>query len=133
MDLIKQYKNFIFPVAGILAFIFIAFVPAVDLLGKAKVGGLVYVCEEDFPIFSRIMMLLCILAPLASVVVAFRMKGGQATARRHLVIYALAVVLALLTLAALPEGCTFAAGGWMYVLFCALGAGAAALIASEQQ
>lgn len=115
MDAIKQNKKFILLGCAVLAFILMAFAPAVDVLGKATINGFKYVFEADGAGFSRFTMLLAILAPLGAGVVSYFMPEEK---QGPLPFYCFlgGVVLSLLTLICLPEYCGFAWGAWLSLI-----------------
>lgn len=58
MEDLKKNQKFIFLIAGCLAFLFMAFLPAVDIMGKESANGFKFVFEATGGGFSRFTMLL---------------------------------------------------------------------------
>lgn len=121
MDALKQNKKFILLGCAVLAFILLAFAPAVDVLGKGTLSGFKYIFEADGAGFTRFMMLLCLLAPLAACYFVF-MVPQEKQGKNPLYCFAGAAILGLLTLICLPTGLSFAWGGWLFIVLTAAGA-----------
>lgn len=117
MEDLKKNQKFIFLIAGCLAFLFMAFLPAVDIMGKESANGFKFVFEATGGGFSRFTMLLAILGPLAGAVysqVVPEVKWGK----NMLYIFGGSAIIGLLTLVILPTGCSFATGSWLSLILC---------------
>lgn len=132
MEQLKKNKQIVFLALAALAFIFIAFLPVVDVMGKATLNGFKAVFDGEGLGFSRFLMVLSILAPLAAGFFAFTKKDAKGD---KLVLYSFAgsFVLGLLTMVALPEGCGFTTGGYLYLVVSLAGAAAAFLISQQKK
>jgi len=127
MEELKKNKQIVFLALAALAFIFIAFLPTVDILGKKAINGFKVVFDGEGMGFSRFLMFLSIIAPLAAGFFAFTKKSVEGD---KLVLYSFAgsFVLGFITMLALPEGCSFTTGGWLYLVVCIAGAAAAYIV-----
>lgn len=125
MEELKKNRQVIFIALAALAFVFMAFCPAVDVMGKAKVNGFKYVFDCDGAGFSRFLLLLNLLVPIAIVILSAIEKPEKPCDKQVLALFATGFVLAFITLIAMTKGVSFAWGSWLYVILSAAGAVAA--------
>lgn len=130
MELIQQHKKYIYLGCAALALIFLAFCPSVDILGKSTYNGFEFVFKAKGAGFSRFLMLLAILTPIAAGVFALIKKETEVD-KLMLTCFGASFALGLITLIAMPTGASFAFGGYFYLLLTA--AGAAVAFLSNQQ
>lgn len=121
MEELKKNKKIVLLVVGVLAFIFAAFCPAIDVLGKDTMSGFKYVFDATGAGFTRFLYLIFFLLPLAGGVYAYvvpEIKWGK----NMLYIFGGAAILGLITLLGLPTGLSFAFGAWLGFVLCLVGA-----------
>ena len=112
MDQLKKNQKVVFIVLGLLAFIFVAFMPAVDLMGKGTVNGFKFAFEAEGAGFSRFLMFLMILGPIAGGALAVAVPENK-WGKNMLLIFGCTAIIGLITMIALPTGCSFAVGSWL--------------------
>lgn len=132
MEDLKKNKLIVYIVVAALAFIFIAFCPAADIMGKAKVNGFNYVFQGEGLGFSRFLMFLVLIAPIVAAVFAAIAKPEKPTDKLVGICFAAGFVLAIITLIAMPTGVSFAFGAWLYVIFSLIGAAASFVIGGQK-
>lgn len=117
MEDLKKNQKIIFLVLGIIAFVLVAFCPAVDLMGKGSVNGFKFVFQADGLGFSRILMFFFLLLPLLGGIYAY-ITPEEKWGKNVLYLFCAAAVLGLITLIALPTGCSFAFSSWLGLILC---------------
>ena len=105
---IKKHKETIVIALAILMFILFGFCPAIDIIGKAKIGGLKLLFEGSGLGFARFLSIFVLLAPM------FVALGST-------LCFVAGIVLCLLFALVLPSGANLAWGSWLYMLTGVLG------------
>lgn len=120
---IKKHKETIVIALAILMFILFGFCPAIDIIGKAKIGGLKLLFEGSGLGFARFLSIFVLLAPMFVALgrsVDLKLTGKLAENFSALCFVA-GIVLCLLFALALPSGANLAWGSWLYMLTGVLG------------
>lgn len=121
MEELKKYQKFVFAGIGLLAFLLLTICPAVDVLGKYTMSSFKYVFDAEDAGFSRFLMLLMILAPLATAAYAFLIPESK-WGKNLIIFFGATVVIDLITIGALPQGLSFASGSWIHFVISLAGA-----------
>lgn len=116
---IEENKSIIIVCLAALMFIFFAFCPAFDILGKAKASGFELVFDGKGAGFSRIVSALMLIAPIVAIIGQF--TGLKLKPNFDTICFLLAFVLGFILTTALPSGISFAWGSWCYMIFALLG------------
>lgn len=109
---IKKHKETIVIALAILMFILFGFCPAIDIIGKAKIGGLKLLFEGSGLGFARFLSIFVLLAPMFVALgrsVDLKLTGKLAENFSALCFVA-GIVLCLLFALALPSGANLAWG-----------------------
>lgn len=124
MDALKQNRKFIYLGLGVLAFILLAFCPSVNAI-LGDVSGFAVVFDAKGLGFSRFLMFLTIVLPLAASIISFVVPAKSADLL-EMVLFAGAFVLGILTQISFPSamGMSFSLVfcGWFALLLCLAGA-----------
>lgn len=116
---IEKNKGIIILCLSVLMFIFFAFCPAFDILGKAKASGFELVFDGKGAGFSRILSALMLIVPIVAIVGQFtslKLKVNFDT-----ICFLSAFILGFILTVALPSGISFAWGAWCYMILALLG------------
>lgn len=131
MDAIKQNQKYIYIACAALAFILVAFCPAVDIMGKVTMNGFDYAFDAEGAGFSRVLMFLFFVAPLGSLFFAVAKKETE-WGKNIFYCFVAAAALGFITMIALPKGCSFAFGAWLGLLL-SIGGAAVAYLTSQNK
>lgn len=115
----KNKRNVLLAIA-VLMFVFFAFFPVCDVLGKAKINGIKVIFDGKGLGFCRVVSIFMLLAPI---VVALGQLNVKAVAEKALdaVCFIAAVVLFLLFAIVLPDGVSVAVGAYLYLFASVIG------------
>lgn len=122
-DFIGKNKQFMFIALSALMFIFFAFCPAIDILGKAKFNGIKVIFDASGLGFSRFMGFLMLLVPIFVLVKQFVQFNVSEKIKENIEVgcFGLSFFFFLIFWAALPTGANLAIGSILYALFAVLG------------
>lgn len=120
---IEKNKRTVILALAVLMFLFFAFFPVCDVLGKAKLNGFKLIFNGKGIGFSRVIAILMLLAPI---VIALGQLNVKVIAEKSLdaVCFIAGVVLFLVFALILPEGVSVAAGAYLYLFASVIGVAA---------
>lgn len=122
IKIIEKNKGLIIVAIAALMFIFFA-CSAVDVAGKAQAGGFKVLFDGKGLGFSRFLSFIIMIVPIVVVagnIVNFNLSG-KLKENFNAICFVTGFVACLLMAVVLPERITLAWGGWLYVLFAAVG------------
>ena len=124
ISFIEKNRRMLVGVLAVAVLVVFAFLPAADVVGKAKVSGFELVFKAKGIGFPRIVAILMLLAPLLIVLVDMlgvgtlkKLKGNQTG-----ICFVACFLLALLLALTMPSGVSLAWGSWIYILLSLAGA-----------
>lgn len=121
-DLVKKIeksKGTIIICFAALMFVFFAFCPAVDILGKAKANGFEMMSNIKDLGFSSIVSALMLIVPVVAIIGQF--TGLKLKANFDTICFLAAFVFGFILTMSLPSGISFAWGSWCYMILSLLG------------
>lgn len=123
VSIIEKNKRLFLIVVSAVMFILLAFFPALDIAGKAKVNGFKVVFEGSGLGFPRFIMFLMLVIPLIIVICQFfnqRLKEAVKD-NLELLCFTAAIVLFIIFAICLNTGLSAAIGAYLYLVFGIIG------------
>lgn len=116
----KQVINF---VLALLMFVFFAFCPVCDILGKAAVNGFGVLFDGRGLGFARFMSALLLILPIVFIILEFVdiKMSDQIKKNTGLICFALAILFFILFAVSLPKGTSTAWGAYLYFVLSIIG------------
>lgn len=114
---------------AVLMFVLVGFCPAVDVAGKAQIGGFKVLFEGRGLGFSRFLSALILIVPILVVAGKFVNFNLPANIKENFdtLCFIAGFILCLIFAMALPNGISLAWGGWLYVILAVFGAAVSCL------
>lgn len=123
-NLKPESKNYIAVAIAVLMFIFFAFCPVCDIMGKAQINGFQLVFKADGLGFSRFLGFLLLIIPILIVVFGcVGSKGNNGLGDKlPAICFGASFIIGIIMAACLPKGVALAWGAYINILAAIAGA-----------
>ncbi len=117
---VEKNKRTVLIALAVLMFLFFAFFPVCDVLGKAKMNGFQVIFKGKGIGFARVISILMLLVP---VFIALLQLNILTAAQKNIdvICFSAAVVLFLIFALVLPQGIAIASGAYLYLFASVIG------------